>query len=134
MDAASWEKCFHQLSITGMSKQLAGNCELYQRDGDKLLFHLEHKQRHFLNDDRQGQLQQAMTQWLAKPVTIHIDLVEQALANTPMQLQKLRMKQRLDAAQQALEGDALLQEFIHTFDANIVPGSVLSVDKEDSSS
>jgi len=122
-----------------MLKQLAGHCQFLRRDGNRVYFHLSQQQRHFLNQERQQQLQQALRQWSAAALELHIDLIEveanphgeQELPDTPLQRQKLRKQQRQLAAQQALDGDKLLQEFLNAFDANIIPGSVESVENED---
>jgi hypothetical protein len=43
-----------------------------------------------------------------------------------MQRQKQRRNQRLQQAQQALDNDPLLQDFMQRFDASIIPGSLES--------
>jgi len=115
-----------------MLKQLAGNCEFHAGSATQMHLHLAYQQRHFLNDERQHQLQQALQDWSGFPIELKIEVVEQTLSETPLQRHKRHLKQLEDAAHRALQNDVRLQELMQTFDANIVPGSVSPSETESS--
>lgn len=113
-----------------MVKQLASNCHWVKREGDTIWFAVDASHRHFLNDSRHLEFQQALQKLLGNDIAIRIDIATVELPHTPARLTQQLRENRFKQATHAIETDPGLQTLIKLFNANITPGSIEPLDEE----
>jgi DNA polymerase-3 subunit gamma/tau len=127
-DAGDWESIVAGLKLVGMNRQLAINCALDSRDGNRWQLSIAPEFQQLLGKSREDTLAAALSEHLGQPVQINIRVTDQAPAATPAGLQQARDDARLQDAQQAIENDSTVQAFKEAFDARVQPNSVQPVD------
>ncbi|MGD8514022.1 MAG: DNA polymerase III subunit gamma/tau [Granulosicoccaceae bacterium] len=122
-----WHVIVEALGLSGLEKQLAINCALQRRDGDK--FHLvlanEHSRLH--NDKFTQRLLAALRNRFGEQAAIEISLGEHDI-ETPAMLDARRRDERQQQAEHAIAGDSNVQSLQEAFGATVVPDSVQPVD------
>jgi len=123
----SWESLVASLDLGGMNQQLALNCALKSRDGNRFQLTVASSYKHLLSKKREETLEAALSQRLGESVKVAIG-VEDAVSDTPAERQQTRQSERQHRAEAAIEDDSAVQAFKETFGAQINPGSVQPVD------
>jgi DNA polymerase-3 subunit gamma/tau len=123
----SWESLVSSLDLGGMNQQLALNCALKSRDGNRFQLTVASSHKHLLSKKREETLEAALSQRLGEAVKVSIG-VEETVSDTPAVRQQTRQSERQHRAEAAIEDDSAVQAFKETFGAQINPGSVQPVD------
>jgi DNA polymerase-3 subunit gamma/tau len=118
-----WGPLVQQLGLTAVTKQLASNCAYVRRDGNTLFLSLDNRSESYLTRDRQETLAIALSDYFGEPLKVDI-AVGQAEQETPVQAEKRRESEQLDAARAGLEADPNVQALKDMFGAELVADSV----------
>ncbi len=118
-----WGELVPKLGLTAVNKQLAGNCAFLRRDGDTLFFSLDGRAESYLTRDREQKLASALSKYFgeALKVSIAVGAVEK---ETPVQVEKRKEVEEIDAARAGLEADPNVKALKDMFGAELVPDSV----------
>lgn len=126
--AASWQEpdwsaLIPKLGLTGLNRQLAGNCAFLRRDGSTIHLGLDHRSDSFLTRDRQMAVAKALSDYFGEPLKVDI-VVGPPEKETPVQ-EELRKEDELqEAARRGLEADPNIAALKDLFGAELVADSV----------
>ena len=126
--ASDWQQLLTQLTLTGMTAQLAANCQLQSLTDTEATLLLHPSQAPLLNNNIQQRLQQALSDYLAKPITLSITVGDQTL-QTPAVKKQLQQQQQLQQAQKIIENDPNVKAICETFDGRILPESIKAIEE-----
>jgi len=115
------------MKLTGMTRELALNCELKQRSVDSLHLVLDNAQAHLRSIKVEERIEQALQQYYAAPLKLVIS-VDKPEQETPASRQLRRQVERQQAAVAAIQADANIKSLCETFNASINPDSIQPVD------
>jgi DNA polymerase-3 subunit gamma/tau len=118
-----WVQLIPRLGLTAVTKQLASNCAYLRRDGNTLHFSLDNRSESYLTRDRQETLANALSEHFGESLKVDI-AVGAAEQETPVQAEKRRESEELDAARAGLEADPNVQALKDMFGAELVADSV----------
>jgi DNA polymerase-3 subunit gamma/tau len=118
-----WVTLVPKLGLTAVNKQLASNCAYLKRDGDTLFFSLDHRSESYLTRERQEMLAKALSKYFDEKLKVEIT-VGPAEEETPVQVEKRKVVEELDAARAGLEADPNVKALKDMFGAELVPDSV----------
>ena len=121
--AGNWGDIIAALKLTGILRELAGNCVLQQRDEAGIRLTLDHAHAHFLNTQRERQLEKALQDYFSAPLKLEIvpGLPEE---ETPAASQTRVTRDRQQAAIVAIQEDNGVKILQEAFDAQIIPETV----------
>jgi len=126
----NWSELLKQLEINGATLALAQQCQLKKQTETELHFILNPKQKPLLSDKHIKRIQNALSQYFAKPILVCIEL-DQATHNTPAELVKRKAEDTLIATEQAIIKDPTVQHIIKKFDATIIKNSINRIEEGD---
>lgn len=115
---SAWPDIVSELNLGGMLNQLAMNCSLTEKEEDRFGLVLDPTYQNLLTKERQDQLTDALTKLYNKKIILEIK-VKQADNETPAMQEKREEQERLDTAQEAIEGDSNVKKILDTFQAQI---------------
>jgi len=118
-----WAALVPKLGLTAVNRQLAGNCALLRRAGDTVYFRLDHRAESYLTRSRRDMLAEALSKYFGEPLKVDIT-VGPAEIETPVQQEKRRESEELEAARAVLEADPNVRALKDMFGAELVPESV----------
>ena len=118
-----WASLVPILGLTAVTKQLASNCAYLRRDGNSLFLSLDKRSESYLTRDRQETLAQALSDHFGERLKVEI-VVGKAEKETPVQAEKRRESEEIDAARAGLEADPNVQALKDMFGAELVADSV----------
>jgi DNA polymerase-3 subunit gamma/tau len=118
-----WAALVPALGLTAVTKQLASNCAYLRRDGSTLVLSLDKRSESYLTRDRQETLAQALSDHFGEPLKVEI-VIGEAEKETPVQAEKRRESEEIDAARAGLEADPNVQALKDMFGAELVADSV----------
>ena len=122
----AWSEMVPQLGLTGMLNQFAMNCALVMKDDNGLMLSLDPAFENLLTSDREKDLEASIGTFLGRPITLSINIKE-AEVESPAELSKRYAQEKLENAQEAIEGDKNVQKIMETFGAEINPKSIQSL-------
>jgi len=123
VDEKNWPALIASANLQGMLKQLAMNCSLVKHEDDRYLVAINPSFENLLTKERGLQLQTALGTLLNKKISVEFS-VTQVDIETPAMQARREEKDRMDAAQQALEADANVKRIMDTFGATINTESI----------
>ncbi|WNZ57196.1 DNA polymerase III subunit gamma/tau [Microbulbifer sp. MKSA007] len=126
----SWPVMYGQLGITGILHSIAQHLEMVGRQDNILSFTLDESYSSLYDEVHQRRLGDSLADFFQQPVVAQIQ-VGQVHGSTPARLVAATRQARLEAAQDALVADPLVQELQTELSAELVPGSVESLVVED---
>jgi DNA polymerase-3 subunit gamma/tau len=113
-----WKSVIDEMALTGLVKELAGNCILKEHTKEKIHLVLLPSQEHMLKTIQKERLQNAIAARFGKDVKLIVS-VEEPDAETPKQ-QEFRKKEEMKKnAVESFAEDPAVKEIIDTFSANI---------------
>ncbi|MCG2576685.1 DNA polymerase III subunit gamma/tau [Dechloromonas sp. XY25] len=125
--AAAGESDWHQivaaLAISGLARELAQNCELRQLTDGQCLLRLSPKQAHLQMKPNPERLQQALAEYLGRPVQLRIELGENEVDTPAATVGKQRQEQQ-ERAESAIAQDGFVRDAIDTLGASVVQTSI----------
>lgn len=116
--SASWHEIVEVLPLAGLTRILLKHCSLASWEGNHIQLILDSSQEACLNQNRQMQIQQALTDYLKKPISLKITCAQQT-AITPIEQDQKTHQQAEHAARARLLKDEKVQTILKTFDATL---------------
>jgi DNA polymerase-3 subunit gamma/tau len=120
-----WPELLSRLELQGAARQLAGNCQLLERDGNHFRFLLDARAQSLHTRQQEERLVQALGRLVGAPVTIEIG--QGGAGDTPARREEQARDERLEKARAALESDPNVQALRDRFGAVLQPDSVKPV-------
>jgi DNA polymerase-3 subunit gamma/tau len=119
----NWPEFFESLGLVGVTQNIALHCELVSVVGRKLSFVLDENNASLFRERQVAALELAFHQVLEQ--SVEIDVVTGKVGpKTPHELRMRRLEKRQRAAEEALQQDQLLAQFLGEYDATVVEGSI----------
>jgi DNA polymerase-3 subunit gamma/tau len=113
-----WKKLIDDMALTGLVKELAGNCVLKDHSEDRIHLVLLPSQEHLLKTIQQERLQSAIHERFGKDVKLIIT-VEDPKGETPKQANKRMQDERQQQAVDSFKNDSDVKDIVDSFDAKI---------------
>ncbi|MBT8128717.1 MAG: DNA polymerase III subunit gamma/tau [Gammaproteobacteria bacterium] len=119
-----WRQILEGLSVSGMVKQLAANCQLLQQDGNTIRLGLDPRCKQLLSPKAEKRLQQALGEYFDADIRLEIETSTDDSRETPAQAEAREKNERQQQAEKSIEEDGFVQAMKETFNAEVIPGSV----------
>jgi len=121
--AGDWHQIVAALSVSGLARELAQNCELRRLDEGLCLLRLSPKQGHLQMKPSPERLQQALAEYLGRPVQLRIE-VGDIEVDTPAATAGRQRQELQERAASAIAQDGFVRDMIDTLDASVVDSSI----------
>ncbi len=118
-----WPTMLAKLPLSGMALALASHCELTHFSDQKIELSLAGKHESLLNKKLLERIEQALTQYLKKPVKLDIKTATDTL-NTPAGQQEQQKAERHAIAEATIKNNTNVQKIIDVFDATLDVNSI----------
>lgn len=118
-----WEHWVDNAQAGGLAQQVMLNAVLEQQ-GDQITLLVERSCEHLLSDHVTGQITEALSALMQRPIALNCVIEERAERLTPAKLKQQRQQQRLEQARTALFADAGVQYLQQQYDAQLDPDSI----------
>jgi len=124
-----WDTLVKQISLSGIAKQVAMNCELVERKDHHFLLALEPGHAQMLTKPAQERLQAALEQHLGQPVSLQFKIGD-VTAATPARQQDQQKAEQRQAAVEQMQQDPHVRDMQEMFDARVT--AIHPIDENDS--
>jgi DNA polymerase-3 subunit gamma/tau len=114
-----------RLELQGAARQLAGNCQLIERDGNRFRFLLDPRAQSLCTRQQEDRLAAALGKVVGAAVTIEIELG--GTLDTPARREEQARDERLEQARAAIERDPNVRALRDRFGAVVQPDSIKPV-------
>ena len=121
-----WSLLIDEMGLTGLVRELAGNCVLKERESDKFKLVLPPGYQHLLNHNIEGRLQDAIKERFGEHARLVIAVTEPN-AETPVELKVRKGNEIQRNAEHAIEEDSNVKALEETFSAEVDKGSIRPV-------
>jgi DNA polymerase-3 subunit gamma/tau len=119
-----WAHMIDSMELTARLRQLAIHATIDDESTEEhLILCLNQATKHLVTDTAQQQLQQNISQFLSREISVTIKTVEETVAD-PFQIQSDINKKRYDYAKELLEKDEIVQALQRDFQANLDEDSI----------
>jgi DNA polymerase-3 subunit gamma/tau len=118
-----WATLAPRLGLSGLNGQLASNCAYLRREGDTVFFTLDSRSESYLTRARQEALTRALSDYFGERLKVDIAIGD-AEKETPVQVEKRKELEQIDAARAGLEADPNVKALKDMFGAELVADSV----------
>ena len=118
-----WHQMVAALSVSGLARELAQNCELRQLTDGLCLLRLSPKQTHLQMKPNPDRLQQALSDYLGRPIQLRIELGENEV-DTPAETAGRQRQEQQDKAASAIAQDVFVRDVIDSLGASVVESSI----------
>ncbi len=119
----SWHNMIEEMALTGLARELAGNCALKQHTENKIELALPPSQQALLNPGQQQRLEQAIRNRFGDKLSLTIT-IEEPENETPAQAKARELREKQKAAEQSVQNDPTVQTLIDTFNATVDKDSI----------
>ncbi|MDT8397984.1 MAG: DNA polymerase III subunit gamma/tau [Pseudomonadales bacterium] len=119
----TWISLFPKLNVSGITRNIAANCELLAFARDTVTLRLEEVQSSVYNEEHKRRIQAALSEYFAQPLTLQIEIGETG-SETPAAHRKREAEERQQAAIRTFENDVNVREIIARFAGSIQPESI----------
>ncbi len=123
--SGDWQELLARLELQGAARQLAANCQLLERDGNRFRLLLDARAQSLRTRQQEERLTQALGRLVGAPVTIEFE--EGGASDTPARREEQARDERLEQARAALERDPKVQALRDRFGAVLLPDSIKPV-------
>ena len=130
INADNWSDTVKLIGVSGMSRQLADNCVLNTREGERLNLQIESAQAHLNTAQFSARLQTALSEYTRRNVSIEIEQSDAKL-NTPARIDAKNTADALVAARAAIDADPVVKQLLSSVDGVVDAKSVQPVDASD---
>jgi DNA polymerase-3 subunit gamma/tau len=120
---ADWHRIVASLALSGMSRELAQNCELRHLDKTECLLRLSPAKTHLQMKPGPDKLQQALSDYFGRTLKVRFELAQNEL-DTPAETVGRQRQERQDQALAAIAQDMFVRDAIESLDASIVESSI----------
>jgi DNA polymerase-3 subunit gamma/tau len=127
-DESDWNQMVQNMPLAGLAKQLAAHCVLQRLDADSVRLSVHASNSKLITDNARERLQTALSDYLKRPVKLHIDVAHETQRESPAQVQQRAQDARQTAAKDAVQRDRNVQSLLETFNAKIDSDSVRPLD------
>jgi len=122
-----WAHMIDSMELIARLRQLAIHATIDENSTeDNLILRLDQATKHLYNETAQQQLQQSISQFLSRDITVTINIVEQTVAD-PYQIQSDINNKRYNYAKELLESDDIVQGLVQTFQASLDDESISAI-------
>jgi len=122
-----WAHMIDSMELIARLRQLAIHATIDENSTeDNLILRLDQATKHLVTENAQQQLQQSISQFLARDVNVTINIVEETVAD-PYKIQSHINDKRFDYAKELLEGDDIVQALVQSFQATLDDDSISAV-------
>tara|TARA_R110002167_G_scaffold261822_7_gene468544 strand:- start:425 stop:2389 length:1965 start_codon:yes stop_codon:yes gene_type:complete len=122
-----WAHMIDSMELTARLRQLAIHATIDENSTEEnLILRLDQATKHLYTEVAQQQLQQSISQFLSRDITVTINIVEQTIAD-PYQIQSHINDKRYDYAKELLINDEIVQGLIQTCQATLDDESISAV-------
>ncbi len=121
-----WHAILAALKLGGMARELGQHCDLRTIEESSVFLCLSPTHRHLQMKPAQDKLQQALSDYLGRPVQLSIELAE-ITGETPAAAAQRNRQERLEQAVASIEQDEFVREAIDLFDATLIESSIKPV-------
>jgi DNA polymerase-3 subunit gamma/tau len=119
-----WAHMIDSMELTARLRQLAIHATIDEESTEEhLILCLDQATKHLVTDTAQQQLQQNISQFLSRKISVTIKTVEETVAD-PFQIQSDINNKRYDYAKELLEKDEIVQALQRDFQANLDEDSI----------
>jgi DNA polymerase III subunit gamma/tau len=125
---ASWEARAAALQVDGFARQLVRHCAWVGYSDGVLRLSVDARARHLLSEDRRAAIESALALQFGAPLTLCIDIADEAASATPAQLAQQREIDRQRDAEQNMLADPVVRAFQEQFGARVRAGSIHPLD------
>lgn len=122
-DFRDWHQLVRELSLSGLARELAQNCELRELDDAQCVLRLAPSKAHLQMKPNPERLEQALFDYFGRPLRLKIELAQNE-TNTPAETAQLQRRALQDRANGAISEDSFVRDVIEYFDASIVESSI----------
>jgi DNA polymerase III subunit gamma/tau len=124
-----WHRVVRNLNISGLTRVLAEHCVVEKWSESNLILIVDSAKKPLLNQRHQDRLQEALSQYFSKTMTLKIhDKPEKSLSTETPALRQVRVAtEQHHIATQQTHQDPRISEMLQAFDANIESISVVDV-------
>jgi DNA polymerase-3 subunit gamma/tau len=126
--AGDWRGIVESLPVRGIARELALNCSLASRDGDRFQLDLDASHAQLLSKNTQQRLQDALRKQFGEGVTLDIRVGSGEEQATPAREQARERRLRQQEAERDIARDPGVLALQEAFGATIVPGSIEPLD------
>ncbi|OGO90112.1 MAG: DNA polymerase III, subunit gamma and tau [Coxiella sp. RIFCSPHIGHO2_12_FULL_42_15] len=119
----TWPDIVAKLSLTGAALVLAQNCTLENLTDTKAHLLIKSSQKALAQPNQIQRLQQALSDYLQRPMRIAIKFGDQE-QQTPAELTQQQHEQRQQAAKRQFAQDPKIQQLMQAFDATLIEESI----------
>jgi DNA polymerase-3 subunit gamma/tau len=119
----TWPQIVAAMNLGGMVRQLASNCTLLGKQGNRVQLLLDADGEHLRTSTLEDKLTQALSAYYGEPVRLEISVGAQAI-DTPARQQKQAAGDRLQSARDAIETDPNVRAMRDMFGATVQPDSI----------
>ena len=119
----NWEKTVDKLAVRGAARELAANCVLKQRSGNRLELLLPDAHASLRTPTAEQRLQEALTERYGEKIRLVIT-VGDGETESPAAKQNRQRDERYRKSEKTLSSDPEVRALQETFGAEIVPGSI----------
>jgi len=123
--SGSWPELLARLDLKGPARQLAGNCQLVSREGNRFHFLLDERAKAMHTRQLEERFVQALGQALGGPAVVEIEVG--GAGDTPARRDEQARDERLEKARASLEQDPKVQALRDRFGAVVQPDSIKPV-------
>jgi len=121
--ADTWIDVFHQLPLDGITRSIAANCLVSAVNGNQVTLVLDASQTSVFNEEHQRRINSALDQYFGEAVKLEITpgTIDD---ETPAAWRQRKDNERLQAARQAFENDAVVKAIVDRFSGAIQPDTI----------
>ena len=118
-----WDAIIAALPLSGLARTLAQHCELRRLDDGECLLRLAPAQTHLQMKPAPERLQQALSDYFARPLRLRIELAANEI-DTPAATAGRERQERQERAEAAIARDGFVRDAIESLDASVVEASI----------
>ena len=120
----NWADVLGRLQVNGSVRMVAGLLVVSQVNLPSIHFHASADDMLMMTDRFRATLARALEAWLSEPVRLVITPAEDALVDTPAQIEQTAADQVQAEAEAAIDSDPLVRRLCERFDAEILRESI----------
>jgi DNA polymerase-3 subunit gamma/tau len=124
-ETASWPQLLSRLELQGAARQLAGNCQLLEREGNRFRFLLDPRAQSLHTRQQEERLATALGRLVGAAVSVEIEVG--GATDTPAQREEQARDERLEQARASIERDPNVKALRDRFGAVVQPDSIKPV-------
>lgn len=118
-----WSQILPALTLSGLARELASNCELRELSDERCLLRLPVRLSHLQMKPGPEKLQQALNEYLGRQIELKIEVGDISV-ETPAAALGRERQERQAMAVEAIEQDLFVQDAIESLDASILESSI----------